>query len=104
MGRKLMGVPNSQFSPTDANEENWKDPVLRWEVKSGAQVGPIATKFLAVEQQSEGSRSIGDSRPVALLAMPSQWGNEGLVVLRASAFAQICDLARQAEAGTYPPK
>lgn len=98
-GKKLVGVPSSKFSPTDANEENWKDTVLRWEVKSGAQVKAIATKFLLVEGQSNASRAIGDSRPVALLAMPPQWGNEGLVVIRASSLRQILDLARQAEQG-----
>lgn len=97
-GKKLVGVPTSRFSPTDANEENWKDPILRWEVKSGAQVKPIATKFLAIEDQSNAARSIGDCRPVALLAMPPQWGNEGLVVMRASDFRQLADAARQAVA------
>jgi hypothetical protein len=83
-GKKVLGVPASRFSPTDANEENWKD-IIRWEVKSGAQVGPIATRYLQYEGQSEAARPIGDNRPFGVL-----------VVMRATAFRQLVELARQA--------
>lgn len=101
-GRKLLGVPDAKFAPTLANEENWQDPVARWEVKSGAQVGPIATRFLQWEAQSEAARSLGDTRPVMILAMPTGWGTEGLVVMRASHFAQVGEAARQALATPAP--
>src|SRR6266568_5210172 len=95
-GKKLVGVPSNRFRGQDGNEENWRDDVLRWEVKSGAQVSAIATKFSQAEAQSDGNKAIGDPRPFALLAMPQGWANEGLVVLRASVFRDLCDLARQA--------
>jgi hypothetical protein len=95
-GRKLVGVPDTKFAPKMGNEEGWEDPVARWEVKSGAQIEPVAKKFLAIEQQSDQSRALGDSRPVIGLLMPPGWGNEGLVLMRASAFSQIAETARQA--------
>lgn len=97
LAKKLVGVPDSKFRGADGNEENWKDPVLRWEVKAGAQVGAIATKYLAVEGQSNKSRATGDTRPVAFAAMPVGWGSDGLVILRLSAFREIVEAARQAQ-------
>lgn len=102
-GRKLLGVPDAKFAPTLANEENWQDPVARWEVKSGAQVGPVATRFLQWEKQSEAARAFGDPRPVMILMMPTGWGNEGLVVARASDLAQVFALARGAESPEPSP-
>ncbi len=64
------------------HEEVWGGK-LRVESKAGAQVGPIATRYLAAEQQSEAQRPIGDNRPFAMLAMPDGW-SDGLFLCRLS--------------------
>lgn len=69
------------------HEELWGGD-LRVEVKAGAQVAGIWTKYLLAEGQSKQQRSIGDPRPFALIAMPDGT-NEGLVVMRLSNFAQL---------------
>lgn len=84
--RKALGVPSPAFHGQLANEENWLAYFARVEVKSGAQVGPIATRYLKAEAQSEANRSLGDPRPFLMVAMPQGWGSEGLVVMRLSAF------------------
>lgn len=80
--RRTLGLTG----PTTRHEEHWGGPV-RVEVKSGSQVGPVLTRFLAAEQQSEQHRARGDVRPFALIAMPAR--GDGVVVMRAKAFAEL---------------
>lgn len=87
--RKALGVPDPKFHGALANEENWLAYWARVEVKSGAQVRAVATRFLGAETQSDGNKSIGDPRPFIFVAMPEGWGSEGLVVMRLSAFRQL---------------
>jgi hypothetical protein len=56
---------------------------IRIEVKSGAQCGPAASRYLAAERQSEAQRPIGDHRPFANVLMPKGW-SDGLVQIRLS--------------------
>jgi hypothetical protein len=86
--RKTMGVPGSHMEATLGNEENWRHPLFRMEVKAGAQVQPILTRYLAAETQAEVSKAIGDPRPLVLIAMPDDFG-DGLVVLRSSTWATL---------------
>jgi len=67
-----------------ANEETADHLPVRYESKAGAQVGPIATRYLAAEKQSEQARATGDVRPFVFLAMPDEWGTDGLIVFRLS--------------------
>jgi hypothetical protein len=76
-------VPDPLWWSELANEENWRG-MLRLEVKSGAQVRGIATKYLAAEAQADAARAVGDLRPFGFVAMPDEWGSEGLVVVRLS--------------------
>ena len=78
--------PATGFHTHKANEEGWTAWPVRVECKSGAQVGPIATRYLAAEQQSEAQRAVGDTRPFFMVAMPKDWGTEGLVIIRLSTF------------------
>jgi hypothetical protein len=73
-----IGVPRSSMHP--GHEEHVGGNV-RVEVKSGAQVRPILTRYLAMEAQSEAARPIGDNRPFVGVAMPEgvSWG---LVLIR----------------------
>lgn len=81
--RKQLGLGGANTR----HEELWGGD-LRVEVKSGAQVATIWTKYLLAEGQSKQQRSIGDIRPFAFIAMPDGT-NEGLVIMRLSNFAQL---------------
>ncbi len=81
--RKTLGIAGANTR----HEELWGGD-LRVEVKAGAQVKPVATKFYLAEEQSEQHRPIGDTRPFALIAMPDGT-SDGLVVMRLSAFAEL---------------
>lgn len=82
--RKRLGIAGANTR----HEELWGGAV-RVEIKAGAQVEPIATRFRAAEQQSNASKSIGDIRPFVFVAMPDEWGSEGLVIMRLSEFADL---------------
>lgn len=82
-GKKLLGVPDSKFHGRDGAEENWRGAFIH-EVKSQGFAKPIATKFLLMEQQAMANKAEGDARPFCGLAMPAGWGNDGIVMLRAS--------------------
>lgn len=79
--RKVLGIGGVN----SRHEELWGGD-LRVEVKAGAQIKAIATRFLLAEAQSEAARPVGDHRPFALIAMPDGT-SDGLVVMRLSAFA-----------------
>lgn len=65
---RAVGIPRSSISP---GHEEYLPGRLRVEVKAGAQVGPIWTRYRAARAQSEAQRPIGDHRPFAMLAMPT---------------------------------
>jgi len=63
--------------------EEFLGGTIRTEVKSGAQVGPIETRYSAAEKQSEAQRPFGDHRPFCMVAMP-KGTSDGLVLVRLS--------------------
>ena len=75
------------------HEEHWGGAV-RVEVKAGAQINPIATRYLLAEQQSEQHRAIGDNRPFMLVAMPDGM-KDGLIVMKISSFITLTGTAVQ---------
>lgn len=75
-----LGIPRSSLHP---GHEEHLGGTVRIEVKAGAQVKPVMTRFLAAEMQSEAHRPYGDHRPFAFLAMPDGT-SDGLVVVRLS--------------------
>ena len=81
--RKQLGIQGANTR----HEELWGGD-LRVEVKSGAQVNPIWTRYLLAENQSKQSKPVSDARPFALIAMPDDT-REGIVVMRLSSFAQL---------------
>lgn len=85
--RRAVGVEDSDVPNSLAEEESWDGPV-RVEVKAGAQVKPIATRFYAAEAQSDKGKSADDERMFALVAMPEGTA-DGLVVMRLSEFKEI---------------
>ncbi len=77
------------------HEELWGGAV-RVEVKAGAQIEPIATRYRLAEQQSEQHRAIGDIRPFVLVTMPDG-ERDGLVVLRLSVMSMFLEMISEAE-------
>lgn len=80
----------AQFAGQLGNEEAWSGLPLRVEVKSGAQVGPIWTRYAQAEAQSENSRAIGDNKPFVMVAM-GQKTTDGLVLCRLSQLNRLVE-------------
>jgi hypothetical protein len=87
--RRMLGIAGANTR----HEELWGG-VLRVEVKAGAQIEPIATRFRAAEQQSEAHRALGDTRAFLLVAMPDG-ESDGLCVIRLSHMGHLIDLLRE---------
>ena len=64
----------------------------RQEVKSGAQAGPVATRHLSSEAQSEANRARGDNRPFRAVWMPKGM-SDGFITVRVSTWMQHVDPA-----------
>jgi hypothetical protein len=80
--RKTLGIGGANTR----HEELWGGDI-RVEVKAGAQVNPIVTRYIAAERQSEHHRPTADVRPFVFIAMPDGM-SDGLIVMRLSAFAK----------------
>lgn len=78
--RKKLGIPGVM----SRHEEHWSGR-CRVEMKAGAQVGPIATRFELARAQSELARPHGDNRPFLMVAMPDGT-KDGIVLMRLSDF------------------
>lgn len=81
--RKKLGITGANTR----HEEHWGGH-LRMEVKAGAQVQPIATRFHQAEKQSAQAKAIGDIRPFVMVAMPDDT-QDGIVLMRLSQFALL---------------
>lgn len=82
---KLAGVRTGAFSTSE--EEQWTDP-FRWEVKSGAQVQPIITRYLLARAQSDAAVAIGNPRPFAFGVKPTRNGDPALVIIDAEVWRE----------------
>ncbi len=78
--RKALGIPGVM----SRHEEHFGGRV-RVEMKAGAQVGPIQTRFELARLQSEQARPIGDNRRFMMVAMPDG-SSDGIVLMRLSDF------------------
>jgi hypothetical protein len=72
------------------HEENWGG-IFRTEIKAGAQVGPIYTRFRDAKSQSDAAKALGDVRPFVMVAMPDGT-SEGIVLMTLTEFAEIVSL------------
>lgn len=79
--RKALMLKDEKWSGKHANEETWDSATVRVEVKAGAQVKPIATRYVNARAQSDAARARGDFRPFVFVAAPD--GSQPLVVVRA---------------------
>jgi hypothetical protein len=87
--RKVLGLSATGNAGT-RHEEHWGG-MFRVEVKAGAQVGPIATRFHSARTQSEASKALGDIRPFLMIAMPDGT-SDGIVLVSLEDFATIISL------------
>ena len=76
------------FHGRKANEEAWTHLPIRVEVKAGAQVKPIETRFLAAEKQATAAKATGDPRPFCYIAMPDGT-TDGLFICRLSVLKEL---------------
>jgi hypothetical protein len=76
------------FHGRKAEESHWTHLPIRVEVKAGAQVKPVETRFLAAEKQSDAARATGDPRPFVFIAMPDGM-TDGLFVCRLSTLKEL---------------
>jgi hypothetical protein len=86
----VTGTHAARFAGQLGNEESWSGLPLRVEVKSGAQVGPIWTRYSSAEEQAEQNHAIGDPRPFVMVAM-GQRTSDGLFICRLSELARCVE-------------
>jgi len=86
IARKKLGLAATGNAGT-RHEEHWGG-MFRVEVKAGAQVGPIWTRFRDASNQSKASKALGDIRPFAMIAMPDGT-SEGVVLMSLTEFAEL---------------
>lgn len=72
------------------HEELWRGR-LRVEVKAGAQVSPIVTRFESARRQSDEAKAFGDTRPFAMVAMPDG-STTGVVLMTLDEFGLLLDM------------
>ena len=90
MARKLLKVPDNVSGKIPADEEDWNSNVL-FEVKSGKQVDPIATRFYNAESQSqEFVHTLGTKKPFSMIAMPHGTG-DGIFMCRLSSLEKVVE-------------
>ena len=88
LARKLLKVPDNKGRRTPADEEDWNSHVL-FEVKSGKQVDPIATRFYNAESQSqEFIDTLGKKKPFSMVALPTGTG-DGIFMCRLSELEKV---------------
>ena len=84
---ELFGA-EALFHGRKANEDAWTHLPIRVEVKAGAQVKPIETRFLAAEEQATAAKATGDPRPFCYIAMPDGT-TDGLFICRLSVLKEL---------------
>lgn len=78
--QKLLAVPKS--SSLSTGHEEFAGGLVRFEIKSGAQVRPLRTAFGKAEAQSEAARALGDNRPFVMGSLAEANGKEMIVAFR----------------------
>ena len=88
LARKLLKVPDNVGGKIPADEEDWNSNIL-FEVKSGKQVDPIATRFYNAESQSQEFQDVWkEKKPFSMIAMPNGTG-DGLLICRLSELQNV---------------
>jgi len=74
------------------HEEHWSG-FFRVEVKAGAQVKAIKTKFNDAHNQSNYAKALGDNRPFVMVAMP-EGNSDGIVLMTLNEFSELISLIK----------
>jgi hypothetical protein len=80
-----------------SHEESWVH-AWRLEVKTGAQAGPVVTRFNAAKAQSEQSRAYGDHKPFAAIFDPRRKGEPTVVCMELEMFKAMTLIAQEVTA------
>lgn len=89
IARRKLGLSATGKAGT-RHEEHWGG-MFRVEVKAGAQVHPVATRFNAAKGQSDEAKALGDVRPFAMIAMPDG-SSDGIVLMTLTEFSELLAL------------
>lgn len=92
--RKKLGLAATGSAGT-RHEEHWSG-MFRVEVKAGAQVGPIATRFNQARLQSQASKALGDIRPFLHICMPDGT-RDGIVLMSLDEFSELVAVLTSAQ-------
>lgn len=92
IARRKLGLSATGKAGT-RHEEHWGG-MFRVEVKAGAQVYPIATRFGNARAQSDEAKAMGDIRPFAMIAMPDG-SSDGIVLMTLSEFSELLTMIDQ---------
>jgi hypothetical protein len=87
--RRVLGIVGAN----SRHEEHWGG-AFRVEVKSGAQVSPVVTRYKSARAQSDASRAVGDVRPFVLVCMPDD-ERSGLVVVELDVIGELIASVRE---------
>lgn len=87
--RRTLGLSATGKAGT-RHEEHWGG-LFRVEVKAGAQVHAIETRFRNAKAQSDEAKAMGDIRPFLMVAMPDGT-SDGIVLMTLSEFSELAAL------------
>lgn len=85
--RKVLNLKPEKWAGRTGNEETWNASNLRFEVKSGKQVEPVATRYVKARNQADAARAVGDTRPFVFVAAPDS--TTPLLVVRADELESV---------------
>src|SRR5258708_5302760 len=74
---KALGL-KADYHGQLGNEENWRSPYFRCEVKSGLQV---PRKLVQAYEQSRVNKASGDTRPVITVWIPEGYGRDDAILV-----------------------
>lgn len=90
IARELGAATSGRGS--SSHEESWVH-AFRLEAKTGAQAGPVITRYKASRAQSEVSRAIGDNRPFAAIYDSRRKGDPVVAVVDLETFKAMTLIA-----------
>lgn len=89
IARQLGAVGDGRGATS--HEESFTLAWGRVEIKTGAQAGPVWTRFQNAREQSEGQRPFGDGRPFVFIAWTGKKGEPALAVLTVEDLQTLMD-------------
>lgn len=88
MARRALGIPDAKFGTQLSNEESWRHPTFRCEVKSGQLARSVDTQYRKAAKQADANKAIGDARPLLFALMPAG-SPSGYVMLQLATWQSV---------------